>query len=132
MSNFLAIATVTAAISHLLEGVRADVQGAKITARPPDVANSEAPPVNNLNVFLYQVAPNLAYRNQDLPSRDSQGVLVKTPHLALNLSYLLTAYAGDNDDLVAQQILASAMRILDENSIISRDIVRDAVTARQS
>ncbi len=132
MSNFLAIATVTAAISQLLENVRIDIPGTKITVKPPDVANSEAPPSNKLNIFLYQVVQNTAYRNEDLPARDSKGALTKSPVLALNLRYLLTAYAADNDDLLAQQILASAMRILNENPVLSRDIIQDAVSARQS
>jgi hypothetical protein len=132
MSNYLAIATVTAAISQLLEEVRTEVQGTRITVRPPDVANAEAPPANRLNIFLYQVAPNAAYRNDDLPARDARGRLAASPRLALNLHYLLTAYAADNDDLVAQQILASAMRIMNENPVLSRDIIRDAVSARQN
>ncbi len=131
MSNFLAIATVTAAISQLLEGVRTDISGTKVTVKPPDVANSEAPPSNKLNVFLYQVVQNPAYRNEDLPARDSKGGLAKSPVLALNLRYLLTAYAADNDDLIAQQILASAMRILNENLVLSREIIQDAIASRQ-
>lgn len=132
MSNFLAIATVTAAISHLLEGIRAEIPGTKVSVKPPDVANSEAPPANKLNVFMYRVAQNQAYRNEDLPARDSRGALSKSPLLALNLHYLLTAYAADNDDLLAQQILASAMRILNENPVLSRELVQDAIAARQS
>jgi hypothetical protein len=133
MSNFLAVATVTAAITHLLEGVRSEVQGTKITTRPPDIANSEVPPTNKLNLSLVQVLPNPAFRNQDLPTRDSSGERqVKRPRLALDLSYLLTAYASDNDDLTAQQILASAMMILDENPVISKEVLRDAISSRQN
>jgi hypothetical protein len=132
VSNYLAIATVTAAISHLLEGIRADIPGTKVSVKPPDVANTEAPPTNKLNIFLYRVAQNQAYRNEELPARDSQGVLTRSPLLALNLHYLLTAYAADNDDLLAQQILASAMRILNENPVLSRDIIQDAIAARQA
>lgn len=132
MSNFLAIATVTAAIGHLLEGIRSDIPGTKISVKPPDVANSEAPPTSKLNIFLYRVVQNQAYWNEDLPQRDIRGVLTKKPQLALNLHYLITAYAADNDDLLAQQILASAMRILNDNPILSRDIIVDAIAARQN
>lgn len=132
MSNFLAIATVTAAISHLLEGIKDDVAGTKVTVKPPDVANSETPASNKLNVFLYQVTPNAAYRNENLPSRDSWGGLAKTTQVALNLHYLFTAHAADSDDFIAQQILASAMRIASEYPVLSRDLIRDAISARQS
>jgi len=62
MSNYLAIATVTAALRHMLENtVRADVQEAKITTLRPDNtvgSTSDA----KVNIYLYQVTPNAARR----------------------------------------------------------------------
>lgn len=129
MSNFLAIATVTATLSQLLESIKVDVPGTQITTKPPDVINSEGP-ANRLNLVLYQITPNMTYRNEDLPTRNSKGELIKTPQLALDLHYLFTAYGADNDDLMAQQVLASAIRIVHENSIISKEIIRDAIKSR--
>ena len=53
----------------------------------------------------------------DLPTRNFSSELVKSPKLALNLHYLLTAYSEDNDELNAHQILASAMTILNDYPI---------------
>ena len=36
-----------------------------------------------MNVYLYQVTPNAAFRNVDLPTRRADGTLVKQPVAAL-------------------------------------------------
>jgi hypothetical protein len=128
MSNYHAIATVTAAISHILAGVKHDVPGTNITTKPPDVLGSQTA-ANTVNLFLYQVTHNIGYKDWDLPTRNTRGELVKKPLLPLNLDYLLTAYATDNDELQAHQILASAIRILHENSVLTRDMVRATIQA---
>lgn len=126
MSNFFAIATVTAAISHVLQAIKQDVDGALTTTKPLDVANSD-PPSNRLNIFLYRVTPNVAYRNADLPTYNFQGDIVKSPKVAVDLHYILTAYGAQNDEIMAQQILASAMRIMEENAILTKKIIEQTV-----
>jgi hypothetical protein len=126
MSNFRAIATVTAAITDILTGVRNDVESAEITTKPPSAL--ESPEKDGLNLFLYYVTPNNGYENLDLPTRNLSGQIIATPQLALNLHYLLTAYALNNDDLKAQLILASAMRILYENPVLTREMIRKIVS----
>ncbi len=55
MSNFLAIATVTATLGQVLRNVvRNDVNGAEVTSVDP--ANSNGLPPTRVNVYLYQVA----------------------------------------------------------------------------
>jgi hypothetical protein len=130
MSNFQAIATVTATIVYLMnQEVLADVPAATITAKPPDVVVN-GPPYAGLNIFLYQVNLNQGYRNLDQPARDSAGNLVKRPRLALNLEYLLTATGDGNDDIQAHQILASAMRILQENPVLTSGTIQLAVASQ--
>ena len=126
MSNFFAIATVTAAIVNVLQAIKQDVAGATITAKPLDVSNSEAPS-NRLNVFLYRITPNIGYRNANLPTYNQGGELVRSPLISIDLHYLLTAYGAQNDDLMAHQILASAMRIMQENAILTKKVIRDTV-----
>ena len=126
MSNFFAIATVTAAIVNVLQAIKQDVAGATITAKPLDVSNSEAPS-NRLNVFLYRITPNIGYRNANLPTYNQGGELVRSPLISIDLHYLLTAYGAQNDDLMAHQILASAMRIMEENAILTKKVIRDTV-----
>lgn len=131
MTDFNAIAAVTTTIQYILqgtpttEGISHDVTGASVTVEPPDVAGPTKSDI--LNVFLYHVSPNSGYRNEDNPARNSNGDLVTRPRLALNLYYLLTAYAADDTSLHAQQILASGMRILHEHPVLTRDVINSAV-----
>ena len=130
MSNYFAIATVTGAISYLLEEITTDVPGTEISVKPPDAIADRSNLKNRLNIFLYQVNPNVGYSNVDLPSRNFNGELVKSPKLALNLQYLLTAYSYDNDEIFVQKILARAMTILNENPILTRETIQDAIAAQ--
>jgi hypothetical protein len=129
MSNYLAIATVTEALSLLLASIKNDVSGAVVVAQPPD-AVIQGIHGNILNVFLYQVTQNLGYRNQDLPARSSEdGRLTKRPLLGLDLHYIITALG--NDDLQAQMVLASAMRILHENPVLTRDLIAQTISSKK-
>lgn len=125
MSNYRAIATVTATLRHLLQQVEDDVEGVSIIAKPPDVAGAQLDGDAALNIFLYQIMHNEGYKNMDLPLRGKDGKLIRKSVLGLNLNYLITAYTKDNDFLKAQQILASAMRTLHENAILNSDMIRE-------
>jgi len=87
MSNFLAIATVTATLGQVLQpAVGAGVPGATVTTLRPDGAGA-GPRPTGVNIYLYQVTPNAAYRNADLPTRTSEGDLMQRPQAALDLHY---------------------------------------------
>jgi hypothetical protein len=127
MSNYLAIATVTAALSDLLQGGMHDVAsaiGAIVTTLRPDGAGL---PAVGVNVFLYQVTPNGSLRNEDLPTRRSDGDLVRRPQAALDLHYLLTFY-GDDKSLEPQRILGSAVRTLHVHPVLTRTAIRQTLT----
>jgi hypothetical protein len=129
MSNYLAIATVTEALSQLLGDIKNDISGAVVVAQPPDVV-IQGVHGNILNVFLYQVTQNLAHRNPVGPERSSaDGRLVKKPKLGLDLHYMITALG--NDDLQAQMILGSAMRILHETPFLSRDLIAQTIQSKK-
>lgn len=128
MSNELAIATVTATLYELLRpAVESEVQGAGIsTLRPDELSKLKTPGVN---IFLYQVTPNRAYRNEDLPLRtNAAGRLVKRPTVALDLHYLLTFY-GDETTLEPQRVLGSTVRVLHSRPILTSDLIQSTVTA---
>ena len=127
MSNFLAIAAVTASLSHLLQAaVGADVPGATVTtARPDSTAAATHPPM--VNLYLYQVMPNAALRNADIQTRRSDGSLVQKPVAALDLHYLLTFY-GDDAQLQPQRLLGSAVRTLHARPVLTRDIIQAAIS----
>jgi len=80
-----------------------------------------------LNLFLYQVTPNLGWRNQGLPSRDGTGVRLTSAPLALDLHYLLTAYGSQ--DLNAEILLGYSMQLLHETPVLSRAQLRTVLGA---
>src|SRR5215212_6841842 len=126
MSNFLAVATVTATLSRALTAaVGVDVPGATVTTlRPDDSTNGT--PATGVNIYLYQVAPNAAWRNADLPTRRDDGGLVQRPQVALDLLYLLSFY-GSEVQLEPQRLLGSVVRMLHTQPVLTRQMIRDAI-----
>jgi hypothetical protein len=122
MSNALAIATVTETlrykINEMLPG--SGIGGAQVTTLRPDAAGLPNPGVN---IFLYQVTPNHAFQNADLPTRRSDGALVRRPQAALDLHYLLTFY-GEDATLDQQRLLGATVLELHAEPVLTRDIVR--------
>ena len=73
MSNYLAVATVTATLQRELQSViGTDVSGATATTVRPDAPGHGVPNVG-VNIFLYEIAPNAVLRNRDLPTRSGNG-----------------------------------------------------------
>jgi hypothetical protein len=127
MSSALAIAAVTAALKDLLnEGLLnhdlSPVGSFSVTSLPPDRVSTSPNEPNQLNIFLYQVTPNLGWRNAGLPSRDATGVRLTNAPLALDLHYLLTAYGAE--DLNAEILLGYAMQLLHETPVLTRAQLR--------
>lgn len=131
MSNPLAIAAVTTTWSQLLHEVASEptLSGTTVTVGPPDRARVGTSTGRQLNLFLYRITPNAAWRNMDLPTRDGAGQMVTHPVLALDLHYLLTAYGHQDEELDTQHLLAHAMSITNDNSMLTRARVRAAVAA---
>ena len=127
MSNFLAIATVTATLQRFLQSaIGADVPGAKANMVRPDPPGHGVPDVG-VNIFLYQIAPNAALRNADLPTRNAAGQASQRPVAALDLHYLLTFY-GNDGQLEPQRVLGSVVRSLHAQPLLTRQMIRDTVT----
>ncbi|MDA9504181.1 hypothetical protein XI09_05265 [Bradyrhizobium sp. CCBAU 11386] len=122
MSSALAIATVTETLLHLLQQHidTAHVPGATVTAMPPDSTGGLPDP--GVNIFLYQVSPNAALRNADLPTRATNGSLLRRPQVALDLHYLLTFY-GDESRLEQQRLLGSVALALHANPELPRALI---------
>ena len=131
MSNPYAITAVTAAFSQLLKRVLDEptLSGTGVTNERPSEATEAG---RRLNLFLFQVAPNAALRNSDLPYRNAAGEVVSQPVLALNLRYLVTAFGKSDDEMDAQHLLAHAMSIVHDTSILTRAHVRAALGAYQT
>lgn len=126
MSNFLAVATVTATVRRLLQiAVAADVSGATVTTARPE-ESSGGLPLTGVNLFLYLVAPNPDLRNIDLPTRRSDGTVVELPQEALDLHYMLS-FHGDEATLEPQRLLGSVTRTLNAQPLVSRQQIEDTL-----
>jgi Pvc16 N-terminal domain len=125
MSNYLAIATTTAALQQvLLTPVSNAVGSAVVGFNRPDAATSTTPLVN---IFLYQITPNAAYRNADLPTRRGDGSLVQRPQAAFDLHYLFT-FHGNDAQLEPQRLLGAVATTLHSQPLLSTDNINSAVT----
>src|SRR3712207_763671 len=123
MSNALAIASVTAVLKDLLDNALIDdsisaTVGGPVTVDTlaPDRIETGEEEKAQLNLFLYHVMPNPAWRNVGLPSRDGNGGRLTNPPLALDLYYLLTAYG--QQDFHAEILLGYAMQVLHETPVL--------------
>lgn len=132
MSSALAIAAVTAVLRDLLinglidRDLVSSVGDVKVTALPPDRITTGADEESQLNLFLYNVTPNPGWRNVGLPSRDGGGDRTTNPPLALDLHYMLTAYGAR--DFHAEILLGYAMQLLHENPVLTRSLIRVALS----
>jgi hypothetical protein len=121
VSNPLAIAAVTATLRKLLVS---GVGIPEVTARPLDNAR-RSQTGKQLNLFLYQVLPDAAWRNRDMPRQAWPGE-TGYPPLPLTLSYLLTAYSDDEDDTNAHQLLGQAMSVLHDHPLFGAQEIQNA------
>ncbi|WP_405810116.1 DUF4255 domain-containing protein [Streptomyces sp. NBC_00210] len=121
MSNALAIATVTQALALLIESnlsPEMDIAVRVETRKPP----AEPPTEPTINVFLYQVTPNASMRHTDLPTRASDGTLLKRPAAPLDLHYLISAY-GEEAELVGQRLIGCVVRTLHEIPVLPEELI---------
>src|SRR5260370_15501235 len=133
MSNSQAIAATTATLQYiLLKGVTADsdLNDTSVTALPLDKARSPQNNANQLNIFLYQILPNAAWRNSMMPRQTQPGETAISP-LPLSLYYLLTAFGRDNDAAqpYGHQLMGKAMSVLYDNAVLSAEEIRAATSA---
>lgn len=143
MSNEYALAAVTLALRNVLEGVK-NIQDAPefddlpvdvkptaeilITNLPLEKAHEADAAKNQVNLFLYHVSHNAAWRNMDLPNRVKPGETGRPP-LALVLHYVLTAYGQNNSELVGHLLLGKAMSLLHDYNIFLRSDLQNALAA---
>ncbi|MGH9429916.1 MAG: DUF4255 domain-containing protein [Terriglobia bacterium] len=130
MSNALAIAAVTATLEAIVgKAVTADpdLNDTQMTALPPDKARG-AITTNQLNLFLYQILPDAAWRNMDVPTQVKPGE-TGMPPLALTLHYLMTAYARENDtsEPFDHHLLGKAMSVLYDHALLGPDEIKLAL-----
>jgi hypothetical protein len=133
MSSPFAIAGLTATLQHVISnglvdhGIAAAVGGTvDVKAVAPDLVVTNGALTNpTLNIFVYQVTPNTGWRNVELASRNSSGDRLTNPPMALDIHYILSAYA--EEDLHAEMLLGGAMHLLHEMPGLDRDRITAAL-----
>ncbi len=131
MSNSIALAAVTATLQSILHsGITGDpdLGDTIVTTLPPDKARGSNT-ANQLNLFLYQVLPNAAWRNRDMPRQVQPGE-TGMPPLPLNLYYLITAFGRQDDSAqpFSHQVLGKAMSVLHDHCLLSAADVQSATS----
>ena len=132
MSDYLAVAGVSAVLKALLSTSLSAGGPATILVSPPGITNKapdlistgpDEPP--QLNLFMYYASINPALRNVGLPSMNAAGGQLSNPPLAINLHYLVTAYGGNPYD--PEILLAFAMQVFHNTPVVSRAVIQDAL-----
>jgi uncharacterized protein DUF4255 len=127
MSTYAAIGAVGLSLQRLLSDRLDQPAGTVVTVgNPPDEPNAEDPVVN---LFLYRVSLNGALSNMPPRNRGERGAYGHPP-LPLNLYYLLNTYGTTTatgsdtlqDEIVAHDLLGSAMRVLNDYPILTPQI----------
>lgn len=126
MSNYLAVATVTAALAQIVQtSAQRAVGGATVAiGRPGTTGNGGN--LHQVHLYLYQVSPNAALRNADLPTRNSQGQLSQRPQVALDLHYLLS-FHGEEKSLEPERMLGAIVRDLHAHPRLTRRDIHEAI-----
>ena len=127
MSNYLALATVTASLRTLVSRAIQVVPGAQVSTIRPDGLGAGSM-VRGVNIFLYNVTPNLAFENDDQPMRNSAGVLVQVPCTAVDLHYLFTFY-GDEARLEPALLLANTLAAIRQQPVLTPSLIAEAISA---
>ncbi|OLP16639.1 hypothetical protein BST81_19570 [Leptolyngbya sp. 'hensonii'] len=126
MSNHLAVAAVTATLQRILQSaIQDDVYGARVTTMRPNMLESGLTEPG-VNIYLYLVTPNPAYRSNDPIGRRPRGELVKRTQAAVDLQFLLS-FHGNENELEPQRLLGSVVGKLQDVLTITPDMIRDTL-----
>ena len=130
MSNYLAIAAVTAALHDILQDAAlATVSGTDVTLKRPERVNTDGQDKAAINMYLYQTSPNPSWSNVDLPTRNGNGGLLRRPQMALNLDYLISFY-GSELVMEPQRLLGSVLTTLHAYPMLEMGTIQRAIDSR--
>jgi hypothetical protein len=131
MSNYLAVATVTETLRYMLQTeVNKAVSGAIVEAHRPEATPIAGKDAAAINIYLYQVLPNAAWRNQPYEARTQAGgtrskddTVARQRLVPINLHYLFSFY-GNEKELEPQRLLGVALTTLEANSRLDPATIR--------
>jgi hypothetical protein len=121
MSNYLAIATVSAALKQIIQEAVNVIGGAEVKFGRPE---NKEPSFNGVHLYLYMVRPNAGMSNRDLATRNSNGTLIQRPQSALDLYYIISFY-GDESQLIPQRLMGSTICSLLAQPILTRERIKE-------
>ncbi|MGB3691736.1 MAG: DUF4255 domain-containing protein [Spirulinaceae cyanobacterium] len=129
MSNYLAIATVTAVLQRtLIKAIEADIEGVRVTTSRPDNPGGGIPETR-VNLYLYQAELNEVWRNSAnmRANRNRQTESAKQNRTAFDLHYMISFY-GNDAELKPQRLMGSAIQALTDKPIITTEMIRGATS----
>jgi hypothetical protein len=126
MSASTAIGMVSESLRNLLNG--------EMTLNPPVVVTILAPDESGgsrrINLFLYKIQENPAFKNMDWQPKQGDPNTLVPPPLSLNLFYLMTPYSQSDPEIGnadAHAILGEAMRVFHEHPIVPKEHLVDGL-----
>ena len=127
MSNYLAIATVTACLQRMLQSsVQLDLDGARVTTVRPNNLGSGTPE-KGINLYMYQVSLNPVWqKNAEVRMRSTRDAGAKKSRTALDLHYILSFY-GNETELEPQRLLGSVVKILSDRTSLTRETIYETL-----
>ncbi len=128
MSNYLAIATLTAAFGAVISRAMHEIPGLSAApelryGRPP-----ADPTFVGANLLLYRTAPSAIRRNEDLATRNAGGQLLRRPTAAVELEYLVSFY-GNDATLESQRLMGNVITSLHASPVLDRQMIRRSIEA---
>lgn len=120
MSNSLAIATVTGALSTRVQGL---LNAAGLSGFSVGTGHPRANSASGVYITLYHLAPNPALRNADLPTRSGNATINQRPVLALTLRYLFS-FQGDTNLFEPERLAGLVLSDLHARPVIGPDEIQ--------
>lgn len=127
MSDYLAISAVTATFQRVLQtSVQETVYGARVTAARPNTLEN-GPLETGVNLYLFLITPNSAFRHNDPIGRRPVGNLVKRSQTAYDLQYLVS-FHGSEAEYEPEKLFGSVTRTIQEVLTLTPDMIRDTLS----
>lgn len=127
MSNSLGIAMVTEALRQLVAQAVSSIpqlsSAPEVRAGRPEKAG---PTFVGVNLYLYQLSPNAALRNSDLPTRFAPDGVMQRPAAALDLDFLLS-FHGDENRLEPHRLAGAVVAALHAFPMLTPEFLRRVI-----
>jgi hypothetical protein len=128
MSNYLALAAVTAAFGRLITNA---IQAVPNLSAAPELRIGR-PPADpgfvGANLFLYRTAPSSHAATTTSPPSTSALALARPPQAALDLDYIISFY-GNEMGLEPDRLMGSTIALLHAQPVLTAADIRAAIEA---